>query len=195
MNKDTLYMGGVVDTEGGATITMPPMPDSRYASVLVLDNDHYAAMVIYEPGTYELPKDTKYMFLAARIQLFDSKDPQEIALVNQLQDQLVIQANSADSFPKPEWDTASLDALRAEYEKEFSKFDQYPEEWQGPRGIANDKTRHLAAAGAWGLFPNKDASTSTTMATCQPTSATLPPIRFLKTTPSSRSRFMATTAT
>jgi hypothetical protein len=27
----------------------------------------------------------------------------------------------------------------------------------GPRGEVNEKTRHLAAAGAWGLFPEKDA--------------------------------------
>ena len=27
----------------------------------------------------------------------------------------------------------------------------------GPRGQVNEETRHLAAAGAWGLFPEKDA--------------------------------------
>jgi hypothetical protein len=27
----------------------------------------------------------------------------------------------------------------------------------GKRGEADDATRHLGCAGAWGLFPNKDA--------------------------------------
>ncbi len=45
----------------------------------------------------------------------------------------------------------------AQYNAEFARYDKYPDEWMGPRGVANDKTRHLACAGAWGLFPNKDA--------------------------------------
>jgi len=51
MNRDTLYAGAVVDTEGGATLTIPEFPDDRYVSVLVIDNDHYAPVVFYEPGT------------------------------------------------------------------------------------------------------------------------------------------------
>ena len=42
MNRDTLYAGAVVDTEGGATITIPEFPDDRYFSVFIVDNDHYA---------------------------------------------------------------------------------------------------------------------------------------------------------
>jgi hypothetical protein len=48
MNRDTLYAGAVVDTEGGATVTIPEFPDGRYFSVYVVDNDHYAAAVFYE---------------------------------------------------------------------------------------------------------------------------------------------------
>jgi len=78
-------------------------------------------------------------------------------LVNQLQDQFVIKANSADPFPEPNWDKESLAALTAEYNKEFAKFDMYPDGWMGKRGEADEATRHLGCAGAWGLFPNKDA--------------------------------------
>ena len=42
MNRDTLYGGAVVDTKGGATVTFPTIPDGRYASILVLDNEHCA---------------------------------------------------------------------------------------------------------------------------------------------------------
>jgi hypothetical protein len=48
-------------------------------------------------------------------------------------------------------------ALRAGYEKEFQTFAQYEPDWMGRRGEVNERTRHLAVAGAWGLFPEKDA--------------------------------------
>ena len=41
MNKDVLYSSAIVDTSKGATLTVPEMPDGRYFSVLMLDNDHY----------------------------------------------------------------------------------------------------------------------------------------------------------
>lgn len=158
MNKDVLYSGAVVDAEKGASVIFPEMPDKRYASILVIDNDHYCPEVIYKPGKHELPHDTKYMFMAIRIQIFNPKDTAEIAMVNRLKDQFIIESNSADEFAKPTWDKASLDSLRVEYEKEFSKFDRYPNEWMGPKGTLNEETRKYAAAGAWGLFPNKDAT-------------------------------------
>ena len=157
MNKDTLYSSNIVDTEQGATIIVPPSPDGRYVSVYLADNDHYVPFVIYEPGRHALPRDTKYLFVALRIQLFDPSDPEEIKLVNNLQDQFVIEAGSADPFTPPDWDQASLNALRAAYENRFQTYQQYEADWQGPRGTVNEKTRHLAAAGAWGLFPERDA--------------------------------------
>jgi hypothetical protein len=157
MNKDTLYTVALVDTSKGATITVPDMPAGRYFSVLLLDNDHYCPGVIYTSGMHELPQDTKYLAINVRIQLLLPDDPADIALVNQLQDQFVIQANSADPFPEPKWDNESLAALTAEYNSEFAKFDLYPDGWMGKRGEADDATRHLGCAGAWGLFPNKDA--------------------------------------
>lgn len=157
MNRDTLYAGSVVDTEGGATVTIPEFPDDRYFSVLVIDNDHYAPVVFYEPGTHEIPGDTKYVTLIQRIQLMDPSDPRDVDLVNRLQRQITIKASSADVFPEPKWDRDSMLELRTRYEKEFQKFDQYEPDWMGRRGKVNEKTRHLAAAGAWGLFPEEDA--------------------------------------
>jgi hypothetical protein len=147
----------LVDTSKGATITVPEMPAGRYFSVLLLDNDHYCPSVIYTSGTHKLPQDTKYLAINVRIQLLHPDDPADVVLVNKLQDQFVINANSADPFPEPNWDKESLAALTAEYNKEFAKFDLYPDGWMGKRGEADEATRHLACAGAWGLFPNKDA--------------------------------------
>lgn len=157
MNKDTLYSTAVVDTSKGATITVPPMPKGRYFSVLMVDNDHYAPGVIYESGTHELPQDTKYLCLIVRIHLHDPDDPDDIALVNQLQDQFVITAASADPFPETNWDKTSREALTKQFNAEFATYDKFPDDWMGPRGQVNEQTRHLACAGGWGLFPNKDA--------------------------------------
>ena len=157
MNKDTLYSAGVIDTTGGATITLPKAPAGRYMSILIIDNDHYAPMVIYTPGTHRLPNKTKYVVAAVRTQLFNPDDPAEVALVNKLQDQVVIKANSAVPLPPMKWDPVSLKAMTEKYEKDSA---QYPS-WKGmmgPRGKVDEKTRHIAAAAAWGLLPEWDAT-------------------------------------
>lgn len=157
MNKDTLYAAAIVDTAKGASITVPPMPDGRYCSVMLVDNDHYSAGVIYTAGRHPLPQDTKYLGLLVRIQLLRPDDPADVALVNGLQDKFTIEAGSADPFPEPTWDLKSLDELKAKYNAEFAKFDKYPDGWMGKRGEADESIRHVGCAGAWGLFPNRDA--------------------------------------
>lgn len=137
--------------------TFPEIPDGRYASVYVVDIDHYVPAVFYEPGVHKLPQDIKYVGIGVRIQLFNPNDPEEIKLINKLQDQFVIHANSADPFPPFEWDDASLNSLRSQYLKEAEKYPSY-KGMQGPRGKVDEKTRHIAAAAAWGLFPEWDAT-------------------------------------
>ena len=154
---DTLYAAAIVDTAKGASITVPPMPDGRYCSVMLVDNDHYSAGVIYTAGRHPLPQDTKYLGLLVRIQLLRPDDPADVALVNGLQDKFTIEAGSADPFPEPTWDLKSLDELKAKYNAEFAKFDKYPDGWMGKRGEADESIRHVGCAGAWGLFPNRDA--------------------------------------
>jgi hypothetical protein len=157
MNKDTLYSGAIVDTSKGATITVPPIDDGRYFSVLQVDNDHYCPGVIYNAGTYQLPTDTKYLCLILRIQLLNPADAADIQEVNRLQEQFIIKSESATPFPEPKWDRQSLAELTTKYNSEYSQNGIGPNDWMAPRGVANDKTRHIACAGGWGLFPNKDA--------------------------------------
>ena len=157
MNRDTLYSMAVVDTSKGATIIVPVISNDRYASVYLVDNDHYCPLVIYSSGTHELPKDSKYLGVGVRIQVFNPTDADEVALVNKLQDQFIIKANSADPLPEFKWDLQSLKELTVQYEKESAQYSS----WQGmmgPRGKVDEKTRHIAAAAAWGLFPEWDAT-------------------------------------
>jgi hypothetical protein len=157
MNRDTLYSMGVIDTSKGATITVPELPKDRYASVYLVDNDHYCPFVIYTAGKHELPRDTKYLGIGIRIQVFNPKDADEVTLVNKLQDQFVIKANSADPLLEFKWDLQSLKTLTAQYEKDSAQYSSW-KGMQGPRGKVDEKTRHIAAAAAWGLFPEWDAT-------------------------------------
>jgi len=111
----------------------------------------------HSTGTHELPRDTKYLGLGVRIQVFNPKDEDEVALINKLQDQFIIKANSADPLPEFKWDLESLKALTVQYEKDSKQYSS----WQGmmgPRGQVDEKIRHIAAAAAWGLFPEWDAT-------------------------------------
>jgi hypothetical protein len=157
MNKDTLYSSGVIDTAGGATITLPEVSKDRYIALLVIDNDHYAPAVFHGVGPHRLPTDTKHVVVAIRIQLFNPDDPQEVALVNRLQDQIRLDAKSAEPLPPMRWDAASLKALTEQYERESKKFPSW-KGMMGPRGTVDENTRHFAAAAAWGLNPEQEAT-------------------------------------
>jgi hypothetical protein len=157
MNKDTLYSATIVDASGGATVTLPQAPDGRYMSILLVDNDHYSPEVFYDPGVHELPKDTKHLGVFVRTQLFNPSDPAEIALVNRLQDQVAVTAKSADPLPASNWDPASLKALTERYEKDSAQYTSW-KGMMGPRGKVDETIRHIAAAAAWGLFPEWDAT-------------------------------------
>ena len=157
MNRDTLYSASIVDTSKSATVTIPPLPQGRFMSVLLVDNDHYAPAVYYNPGTYDLPRDTKYLAVIVRTQVFNPKDETEIALVNKLQDGVIINAKSADPLPPMTWESSSLKALTEKYEKDSLQYSSW-KGMMGPRGKVNEKTRHIAAAAAWGLNPEWDAT-------------------------------------
>lgn len=157
MNRDTLYSMAVVDTSKGATITVPELPEGRYASVFLVDNDHYCPFVIYTAGTHKLPHDTKYLGIGVRIQVFNPDDKDEIAVVGELQDQFIIKSGSADPLPPFRWDRASLQGLTTKYEEDSARYSSW-KGMMGPRGKVDEKTRHIAAAAAWGLFPEWDAT-------------------------------------
>ena len=81
---------------------------------MVVNNDHYINDVFHAPGDHELTVDrfdTDYVLVAARI-LVDPNDPDDLAAVHQLQDQMTLTARSARPFAMPDYDTASLDTTR-----------------------------------------------------------------------------------
>jgi len=157
MNRDTLYSAVVVDTSKGARVVLPKADANRFVSAQVIDNDHYCPAVFYEPGAHAITSDTKYVVVAVRIQLFDPNDAEEVALVNALQDQLAIEAGSADPLPPLEWEPESLKALTAKYNAEAKALPSF-RGLMGPRGTVDEAKRHLVAAAGWGLNPDTDAT-------------------------------------
>ncbi len=157
MNRDVLYSGGVFDAKGGLEIIFPDMPDARYASVYVIDNDHYVQEIYYKPGEYELKGNTRFLYIIVRIQVYEANNKEEITMVNALQDKFIVKSLSNEEFPPLMWGSESLDSLRSLYNKESAKFASW-EGMMGKRGEVNEETRHIAAAAAWGLLPEKDAT-------------------------------------
>ncbi|CAM3961881.1 DUF1254 domain-containing protein [Vibrio neonatus] len=100
MNRDTIYSTAVIDTEKGATLTLPDFGD-RFVMVQFTDENHQTFDMVYTKGneTLEVPDSTKFMFVVVRAYLPNIHDKQEIAKLNKLQDQLVITAGSKDDYP------------------------------------------------------------------------------------------------
>lgn len=157
MNRDVLYSGGVFDAKEELKISFPEMPDSRYASIYILDNDHYVQEIIYKPGEYNVKGNTRFLYVIVRVQVFNAEDAEEIKMVNGLQDKFIVKSITNEEFPKFKWDKQSLDSLRTIYNKESANYSSW-KGMQGIRGEVNEKTRHIAAAAAWGLLPEEAAT-------------------------------------
>lgn len=157
MNRDVLYSGGVFDGEQMITIHFPAMPDDRYASVYVIDNDHYVVDIIHEPGIHKVKGETRFLYIIIRVQVKDPFDKEEIGMINSLQDKFIVTSETEAEFPGFHWDRASLDAQRTIYEEESKSYSSWAG-MMGPRGKVNEKTRHIAAASAWGLLPEDEAT-------------------------------------
>lgn len=113
MNRDTLYSMGIFDLTTPVTINKPDTGD-RFQSMQVISQDHYTIMVAYKPGKYTLTRDkigTRYVVVLFRT-FADSSQPDDIKLVNAIQDRITIKQTSAGNFEIPEWDQKSQDQLR-----------------------------------------------------------------------------------
>jgi hypothetical protein len=157
-NRDTLYSIAVVDISEGATLTLPDGGD-RYVSAMIVNQDHYINAVLHEPGEHRLTvadHETPYVLVGVRI-LVDPSDPDDLAVVHALQDQLALTSGSSIPFRVPDRDEASLTATREallELAKGVGGFDRA----FGSRAEV-DPVRHLlGTAAGWGGLPQTEAS-------------------------------------
>lgn len=157
MNRDTLYSTAVIDISEGATLTLPNA-DGRYMTAMVLNQDHYIEEVIHGGGTYALDVETfgtPYVVVFMRV-LVDAADPSDVAAVNALQDQMLVEAGSARPFILPNYDEASFEGLL----KSILALGPYVPDSSHMFGARDQvqAVRHLiGTAGGWGGLPEHEA--------------------------------------
>ena len=158
MNRDTLYSLAVLDISDGAVLTIPEVGD-RYASVMVVNQDHHINRVLHEPGEHTLTVaefDTQWVAVAVRV-LVDPGNAEDIATVNALQDGFAVEASSSRAWEATDYDAGSLDATREpllELARGVTAFDRM----FGSKGQV-DPVRHLiGTAAGWGGLPDHEAS-------------------------------------
>lgn len=157
MNRDTLYSGAVVDISGGGTITMPEVGD-RYQTVMVISQEHYINRVFSEPGTYQLTVEehgSPFVNVVARTSV-DANDPDDIAEVNRLQDELALDMGSANPFVHPDYDSESLKSTRETLLTLGKGIGNSDQTFGAPSKV--EPTRHLiGTALGWGGLPEAEA--------------------------------------
>ena len=158
MNRDTLYSFAVVDVSGGATLTVPEA-GARYLSVMAVNEDHHINRVIHDPGTHELTADdlgSAYVVLAART-LVDPRDPDDLAAVAALQDQLRLDVTAGRAFTSPDYDTPSLDRTRQALLGLAADMTSFESSFGRPQDV--EPVHHLiGSAAGWGGLPDAEAT-------------------------------------
>jgi len=123
-----------------------------------VNQDNYINRVLHEPGEHHLTMeefDTRHVMLGVRI-LVDPNDPADVDVVNELQDQLVINADSDEPVTMSDYDAESFTSVREAllvlaatihgYERAFGRREDV------------DPIRHLlATAAGWGGLPDHEA--------------------------------------
>jgi len=157
MNRDTLYSNALVDISAGAIVSLP-QASGRYMSLAILNEDHHVNAVYHEPGTYELTMeqfDTRFVVPILRT-FVDPTDPDDIAVVKALQDEVAVEATATGPYEHPDYDEASrkqtFDALVS-----LAKGLPDAERMFGMKSHV-DPVRHLiGTAFGWGGLPTSEA--------------------------------------
>jgi hypothetical protein len=157
MNRDTLYSFVLADVSEGATLTLPAA-DGRYLSAMVINQDHYINRVFHDAGTYHLTAEefgSPYVGIGVRI-LVDPANPDDVATVNALQDQLHLTSVTNTPFALPDYDTSSFDATRNSLLELARGLGDYSGAF-GARDEVNPIQHLIASAAGWGGLPISEA--------------------------------------
>jgi hypothetical protein len=152
INFDTIYSSVILDLTEPATLTMPET-DGRYQSAWMITDEHYNPMAFVEPGTYTLTQEnvgSRYVMIAIRTQV-NVMDPDDLAVVHDIQDQLKIEQKDNGSFvPSGNWDMEEVLAMRARYAKIGQEEGITSEVMFGKKGEVPLKEHNVGTAMGWG---------------------------------------------
>ena len=157
MNRDTLYSAAVVDISKGATLTLPDV-GGRYMTAMIVDQDHYIDKVFFGGGSYKLDMetfDTPYVIVFMRT-LVDAADPSDVAAVNAIQDQMVIEAASSKPFVMPDYDKDSFKSMISAI---LGLGPFVPDSFHmfGAKKDVDPVRHFIGTAGGWGGLPENEA--------------------------------------
>lgn len=157
MNRDTPYSVGVFDLSSPVTI-LKPDTGKRFQSMVVINQDHYIALVAYDAGTYELTqKNVGTRFAIVMFRTFmDPNDPDDIRAAHNAQDGIRVSQGSSGKFEVPDWDQDQRKKLGTA----VAALMPYVADSRGMFGPADkvDPVRHLVGTAAgWGGNPEQDA--------------------------------------
>jgi len=158
MNRDTLYSFSVVAASVKKTLTMPEVGE-RYLSVMAVNEDHYINQVLHDPGRYELTAEdlgSPYVVIAART-LVDPRDPDDLAAVTAVQDQLVLDVAADRPFVFPQYDTESLNRTRQALLGLAADMTSFESSF-GREEEVNPVHHLIGAAAGWGGLPDAEAT-------------------------------------
>jgi hypothetical protein len=152
INFDTLYSMAILDLTEDAVLTMPET-DGRYQSAWFITDEHYNPMAFIEPGTYTLTQEemgSRYVEVAIRTQA-NVADPDDLAIVHELQDQLKLEQEDKGEFvPSGNWDMDEILAMRAKYQEIQKEEDITSEQMFGKKGEVPLKEHNVGTATGWG---------------------------------------------
>ncbi|WP_226925743.1 DUF1214 domain-containing protein [Meridianimarinicoccus sp. MJW13] len=157
MNFDTLYSTAVVDISDGATLSLPEVGE-RYMSAMIVNQDHYINDVFHGGGSYTLDTetfDTPYIIVFMRT-LVDASDPDDVAAVHAIQDQMTVEAASSQPFILPDYDEEGYEALVAGLNA-LLPFTADSTGAFGPKDEVDPINHLLSTAIGWGGLPEREA--------------------------------------
>jgi len=152
INFDTLYSFMILDLTEPATLTLPDV-DGRYQSAWLITDEHYNPAAFIEPGTYTLTEENigrRYVMVAIRTQV-NVMDPDDLAVVHAIQDQLKVEQKDKGSFvPSNNWDMEEVLAMRGMYQQMGQDEGISSQEWFGKKGEKPLKNHNVGTATGWG---------------------------------------------
>ncbi len=155
-NNDSLYSLAVIDVRDGAAITVPQM-HGRYFSIAIIDMFHFTEQIITTPGTHKIKADSDYVIALLRTGADNMNQGDIDHVVNNVQPNFTINAQSAVPFVKGDIDIENMLAARKEIVEQGMK-EQSLADMMGPRGKVDDWRHLMGTAMAWGLLPDREAS-------------------------------------
>jgi hypothetical protein len=158
-NRDTLYSSAVFDLDAApVTITLPDS-DSRFMSMLVIDQDQFAPAVVHGTGRCVLSRaqiGTRYVMAEVRT-FVDPRNPQDLQEAHRLQDAIGVEQACRGWFQVPAWDAGSQRLVRHAL-MALGRTVHHSRGMFGPRTQV-DPVRHLIGTAVhWGGNPEEEAT-------------------------------------